>query len=92
MTIAKRGRLEIMKDILRIIQENRNSIKMTPLMRNANLSSMRFREYFEELLKKELIFETITKNDEKYISLTEKGFKFLEKYITIINFIEEFEL
>jgi len=87
--MAKRNKLEIIKDILKIIQENR-PIKPTPLLRKSNLSSSRFKEYYLELLKKEFIKETYGKN--KKINLTEKGYRYLEKYSTIINFIDEFEL
>ena len=89
--MVKRGRLEIIYDILKIIHNNSNSIKPTPLLRKSNLSTNRFNEYFSELIEKDFIKEKISHN-EKLISLTEKGFKFLEKYKTIINFIEEFEL
>lgn len=88
----KRGRLEIIKDMLSIIQENRNSIKTTPLLRKSNVSSSKFKCYTSELTEKGFIIELKNKHDEKIISLTEKGFKFLEKYKTIINFIEEFDL
>ena len=87
--MVKRNKLEIIKDILKIIQENR-SIKPTPLLRKSNLSSSRFKKYHSELLDKEFIKETHVKNKE--IVLTGKGEKYLEKYFTIINFIDEFEL
>jgi predicted transcriptional regulator len=87
----KRGKLEIIKDILKIIQENNNLIKPTPLLRKSNVSTLRFKEYFSELLKKEFVRET-NYNGEKFVSLTDKGFKFLEKYKSIIDFIDEFEL
>lgn len=87
--MAKRNKLEIIRDILKIIQENR-LIKPTPLLRKSNLSSSRFKEYYLELLRKEFIKETYGRNKE--ITLTEKGFKYLEKYSAIINFIDEFEL
>jgi predicted transcriptional regulator len=90
--MVKRGKLEIIKDILKIIQENRNSIKPTPLLRKSKLSSLRFKEYYIELADKNLIKEITGKEREKFIILTEKGFKFLEKYKTIVNFIDEFEL
>jgi predicted transcriptional regulator len=90
--MAKRGKLEIIRDILNKIHDNHNSIKVTPLLRKANISSIRFKEYFLELLEKGLIKEIVGKNGEKFISLTDKGFKFLEKYRTIIDFIKEFEL
>lgn len=81
-----------MKDILRIIQENRNSIKPTPLLRKSKLSSLRFKEYYMELMEKDLVKEITDTGGDKFIILTEKGFKFLEKYKIIINFIDEFEL
>lgn len=90
--MKKRERLEIIKDILKTIQENRNSIKQTPLMRKSNISFSKFKEYFGELLKKGFLKETTGNSGEKKVALTQKGFDFLEKYKTIINFIEEFEL
>ena len=87
--MVKRNKLEIIKDILKLIQDNPN-IKPTPLLRRSGLSSSRFKKYYTDLLKKEFIKKTLEKN--KKIILTEKGFKFIEKYQTIINFIDEFEL
>jgi predicted transcriptional regulator len=87
--MAKRNKLEIIRDILKIIQENR-SIRITPLLRKSNISSSRFKGYYSDLLNKEFIKETHKKNKE--ISLSEKGSRYLEKYSTIIDFIEEFEL
>lgn len=89
--MVKRGKLEIMRDILKIIQDNKNSIKPTPLLRKSALSSNSFKEYYNELLERQLINE-IEINNEKFIILTEKGFKFIERYKSIIEFIDEFEL
>ena len=89
--MTKRGKLEIIKDVLSIIYKNHNSIKITPLIRQSNISSTRFKEYYSELLNKNLIKENSHKEN-KTISLTDKGHQFLEKYKTIINFINEFEL
>ena len=85
----KRGKLEIIRDILRIIQKE-HSIKPTPLLRRSNVSSSRFKGYYSDLLVKEFIKEIHGKNKE--ITLTEKGQRYLEKYSAIINFIDEFEL
>jgi len=90
--MAKRARLEIIRDILIIIKNHHNSIKPTPLLRQSNLSTAGFKEYFSELLEKGLVKETRNKRGEKVICLTEKGFRFLDKYKTIVSFIEEFEL
>jgi predicted transcriptional regulator len=89
--MAKRGKLEIIRDILGIIQKNNNSISPTPLLRKSNLSSKSFQEYFSELLQKGLVKEIINKKG-SIIALTSKGFKYLEKYKTIISFIDEFDL
>ena len=90
--MVKRGKLEIMRDILTIIRENRNLIKPTPLLRKSGLSSSGFKEYYLELIEKELINEIASKEGDKFIILTENGFKFLEKYRTIVSFIDEFGL
>jgi len=87
----KRERLEIIRDILLIIRDYK-SIKRTPLLRKSNLSSQRFSEYFKELLEKELIGEATDSKGKKKVSLTEKGSRYLEKYRTIVSFIDEFEL
>lgn len=87
----KRNKLEIIRDILKIIKENHNLIKPTPLLRKSNLSTARFNEYLEDLLKKDLVKE-VEKDNLKYLTLNEKGFRYLEKYNSIIGFIEEFDL
>jgi len=89
--MGKRGKLEIMRDILKIIRENKNVIKPTPLLRKSNLSSERFQEYFSELLEKGFIREMDSKNG-KSIGLADKGFKYLERYLIITSFIEDFGL
>ena len=88
--MAKRNKLEIIKDILKLIQ-NTHNIKPTHLLRRSGLSSSRFKQYYLELLEKDFI-KKIDGKSGKHIVLTEKGSKFIEKYQTIINFIEEFEL
>jgi predicted transcriptional regulator len=50
--MAKRAKLEIIRDLLKTIGENRIPIRSTPLIRKSNLSTSRFKEYYSELLKK----------------------------------------
>ena len=88
--MAKRNKLEIIKDILITINKNKE-IKITPLIRKTNLSTNRFKEYYEELKNKEFIKEK-EKGKNKIITITNKGQRYIEKYQTIIGFIEEFEL
>ncbi|NMG83749.1 MAG: winged helix DNA-binding protein [Methanosarcinales archaeon] len=88
----KRDRLEVIYDILKIIRYHNNSIKPTPLLRYSNLSSQSFSEYLNELLEKGLLKEIIDEKGKKFLTLTDKGSKYLEKYKLILGFIEEFEL
>lgn len=90
--VKKRERLEVIHDILSIVKEKNNSIKPTPLLRYSNLSSQRFNEYMQELLGKGLLKEIEDDKGRKHLTLTDKGFKYLEKYEFIIGFIDEFEL
>ncbi len=89
---TKRDKLEVIYDILRIIKKNHNSIKPTPLLRFSNLSFNSFNQYYEELIKKKLILEIEDKKGKKFISISEKGFRYLEKYNSIKEFIKDFEL
>lgn len=90
--MRKRDRLEIIFSILKIIQEHRNAIKPTPLLRYTNVSSQSFSEYYKELVDKEFIREDVNKKGRKVVTLTDKGFAYLEKYKMILGFIKEFEL
>ena len=89
--MVKRGRLEIMKDILEIISSSR-SIRFTPLLRKSNLSTNRFMEYYKELLIKDFIKEKLENDEIRTIFLSEKGIHFLERYNAIKSFIDEFDL
>jgi predicted transcriptional regulator len=88
----KRNRLEVIYDILKIISDHKNSIKPTPLLRYSNLSSVSFAEYYAELKDKEFVKEVIDSKGSKYITLTDKGFSYLEKYKLILGLLDEFEL
>ncbi len=88
----KRDRLEVIYDILRIIRDNHNSIKPTPLLRVSNLSSQSFSDYFAELKEKNFVKEITDKKGKKFITLTDQGFKYLEKYKQILEFIDDFNL
>ena len=88
--MVKRNRLEIIRDILKIVRGSNEGIKPTPLLRRSNISSSRFKEYFEEILEKGFIREEGSKG--KKILMTEKGNRFLEKYSLIVGFVDEFGL
>ena len=86
----KRERLEVIKDILDSIRENRN-IKPTRLLYSSNLSPQMFKDYVDELLGKGFV-KVNEENGKKTFSLTKKGNNFLEEYRIIENFVKNFGL
>jgi predicted transcriptional regulator len=89
---VKRDRLRVIYDVLKIIKDHNNSIKPTPLLRYSNLSTKSFNEYMNELVEREFVKQIKDEKDKKAITLTDKGFQYLEKYRTIVSFIEDFGL
>ena len=92
MNSKKRDRLGVIFDILKIVSDHHNSIKRTPLLRYSNLYSTGFNEYYSDLSSKGFVKEIEDSRGRKYITLTDRGFKYLEKYKLILGFIDEFEL
>ena len=87
----KRERLEVIRDILKAIQTNRN-IKPTRLLYASNLSPQMFKDYIHELITKKFIQIDIDKKEKKTFSLTKKGYDFLQEYKAIENFVDNFGL
>ncbi len=88
--MARRNRLEIIKDMLESIRK-KEKIKTTKLLHQSNLSPQKFKEYLNELIEKDFIKEEKEKNN-KYFILKRKGQEYLEKYISFSRFIENFGL
>jgi predicted transcriptional regulator len=86
----KRERMEVIRDILDSIRDNKN-IKPTRLLYASNLSPQMFKEYINELMVKGFIKLEI-EEDKKTFSLTKKGNEFLEEYRVIERFIDNFGL
>jgi len=87
----KRERLEVIKDILNAIRTNRK-IKPTRLLYASNLSPQMFKDYVNELIKKDFIKLDIDEKEKKTFSITRKGMEFLQEYKVIENFVENFGL
>ena len=87
----KRERLEVIRDILNSVREKRK-IKPTRLLYSSNLSPQMFKTYVDELIKKDFIKIEIDKKDKKYFILSKKGNEFLQEYVVIQNFVENFGL
>ncbi len=88
----KRGRLEIIHDILNAIKLKGGEIKPTHLLYKSNLSHQMMSDYLKELIKKGFVKEQEGKNNSKTYILTKKGYDYLAEYKTIIRFVESFGL
>ena len=89
--MKKRNRLEIIRDILRVIREKKGKIKPTHILYKSNLSHQMMDEYLYELISKGFIVENVDGRNRTY-SISQKGMMFLEKYRIIADFTESFGL
>ena len=87
----KRNRIDIISDMLQSIQNKGGKIKPTHLMYKANMSHAQLKSYLEELVEKEFIEEIVFQKN-KYLTLTDKGHKFLEKFHQMKEFEKTFRL
>ena len=91
MIEKRRGRLEIIADILRSIQNKGGSIKPTHLLYKSNLSHAKLKEYLETLLEKGMIEEKETRGRKMFI-MKDQGHKFLLEFDRIKEFSDSFGL
>jgi predicted transcriptional regulator len=91
MNIKRRGKLEIIADILMSLQNKGGTIKPTHLLYKSNLSHAKLKEYVDVLLKKGMIEEKAIKGKKMYI-LKEQGHKFLLEFERIKEFSDSFGL
>ena len=91
MAAKKRERLQVINDILRVIRDNKNKVKPTHLLYKSNLSHQMMKDYLNELLGKGFIEET-QEGSNKFYCLTDKGFKYLNEFSVVTNFLESFGL
>ena len=87
----KRNRLEIIRDILKVIRDRNGRIKPTHILYKSNLSYQMMEEYLTELKGKEFIVEKKTKTGRTF-EITAKGLQYLEKYNLITEFTNSFGL
>ncbi len=85
----RRGRIEIIHDMLKAIQDKNGLIKPTHLLYKSNLSHTKMKEYVAELMEKGMMRE-VYDGDRKYYTITDKGLKFLQEYRRIREFSETF--
>ena len=85
----KRGRLDIITDMLATLQEQGGEIKPTHLMYKSNMSHVQMTSYLDELLEKEFV-KKVKKKNYDYIIMTDKGFGFLDKLRQMREFEKTF--
>ena len=85
----RRSRIDIINDILEAIQRKGGKIKPTHLMYKANLSHKLMTSYLEELMEKALVEELMEKTN-KYLIITDDGYRFIEKFKQMREFQESF--
>lgn len=87
----RRNRLDIVRDVLKAIQDKGGTIKPTHLLYKSNLSHNRLKEYMDELTQKSLITEVEIKG-KTMIQITQEGHSFLERFDKLREFTDAFGL
>lgn len=91
MIVKRRGKLEIIADMLRSIKSKEGKIKPTHLLYKSNLSHTKLKEYVNILLEKGMVEEQIVKG-KKMILMKEDGYRFLSEFDRIKEFSDSFGL
>jgi predicted transcriptional regulator len=91
MNVKRRGKLEIIFDILSSIQNKGGKIKPTHLLYKSNLSHAKLKEYINILLEKGMVQEQLAKG-KKIIIMKDPGYKFLLEFERIKEFSDSFGL
>ncbi|MBI2208624.1 hypothetical protein HYU50_03945 [Candidatus Woesearchaeota archaeon] len=91
MIEKRRGKLEIIADILSSMQKKEGRIKPTHLLYKSNLSHSKLKEYINMLLEKGMIEEKLVKGKKMYF-MKDQGYKFLLEFERIKEFSDSFGL
>ncbi len=91
MSEKRRGKLEIINDMLNSIKNKGGQIKPTHLLYKSNLSHSKMKVYLAELMDKGMVEEHLKKN-KKMFAITDKGYEFLLEFERIKEFSDSFGL
>ena len=91
MTSKRRGKLEVIADILKSIEDKEGKIKPTHLLYKSNLSHAKLKEYIHILLERGMIEEKLVKS-KKLFFMKDPGYKFLSEFERIKDFSDSFGL
>jgi len=87
--MQRRDRLQILHDVLHAIQLKGPKAKPTHILYKANLSYKVLQEHLNEMMRQEMIVEEVLEEKKTY-SLTNKGFKFLQEYQMVREFMNSY--
>ena len=85
----RRNKQDIIYDMLIAVQSKGGTILPTHLLYKSNLSHSKMKDYLDELMSKELL-EYMQDKDKQKISMTEKGYKFLQSLRKLREFADAF--
>ncbi len=88
----RREKLDIIRDILKAVQDKGGEIKPTHLLYKSNLSHEGMKKYVGDLIMKEMVIEKFDKKNNRTFMITEKGLLFLANYKQIKEFTDSFGL
>ncbi|MBN4049022.1 hypothetical protein JYT91_00225 [archaeon AH-315-M20] len=91
MIVKRRGKLDIIADILISIKNKEGKIKPTHLLYKSNLSHAKLKEYVNILLEKGMIEEQLVKGKKMFL-MKDSGYRFLLEFERIKEFSDSFGL
>lgn len=86
---ARRSKIHIFADILRLIHRKNGKAKPTHILYGANLSHVRLKNYLNILLEMDFVDEIVEK-EHTYFIITPKGYEFLKEFKKIEEISDAF--
>ena len=86
---ARRSKISILVDILRLILRKNNKAKPTHILYGANLSHLRLKKYLGLLLENQFI-EEFSEAEHKFYRVKTKGLEFMQEFRKVQQFSEAF--
>ncbi len=90
--MKKRERTEIIYDILKVICDRGGKAKPTHILYKSNLSTQMLNDYLDFLIEKGFIEKQHDKKNNKFYSIMDKGYKYIEDYSMIKKFMDSYDL
>ena len=88
---ARRTKMQVIADVLRVIQTGNGRVKPTHILYKANLSHKLLKEHLNVLLQKGFV-EVELDDSRTYYKITEKGQKFISEFRKVEKLSQAFGL